>query len=55
MKAKWTDDTIYDALCERDEEFADDQDWFNQDDACDIKDKLRIDVEVDLYLGWEEE
>jgi len=49
---EWSDETIYDALCEWDEKFADDPNWFDEEDT-DMKDELRTAVE--LHLGWEEE
>ena len=47
---EWDDDTIYDAICEWDDKFADDPDWFDEEDT-DVKDSLRYDVEV--HLGWD--
>ena len=47
---EWDDDTIYDAICEWDDKFADDPDWFDEEDT-DVKDRLRDDVAV--HLGWD--
>ena len=47
---EWDDDTIYDAICEWDDKFADDPDWFNEEDT-DVKDSLRDNVCGHLGLG----
>jgi hypothetical protein len=47
----WDDDTIYDAICEWDDKFADDPNWFNEEDT-DVKDSLRD--RVCAHLGWQE-
>ena len=47
---EWDDDTIYDAICEWDDKFADDPNWFDEEDT-DVKDSLRDDVCEHLGLG----
>lgn len=47
---EWDDDTIYDAICEWDDKFADDPDWANEEDT-DVKDSLRDQVCMHLGLG----
>jgi len=44
---EWDDDTIYDAICEWDDKFVHDPNWFNEEDT-DVKDSLRDAVEVHL-------
>lgn len=57
----WDDDTIYDAICEWDDKFADDPNWFDEE-YTDVKDSLRDRVCIHLgleglgeLLGWEKE
>ena len=47
---KWDDDTVYDAICEWDDKFADDPNWFDEEDT-DVKDSLRDRVCIHLGLG----
>ena len=47
---EWDDDTIYDAICEWDDKFADDPNWFDEEDT-DVKDSLRDRVCIHLGLG----
>jgi hypothetical protein len=49
-ETKWDDDTVYDAICEWDDKFADDPNWADEEDT-DMKDSLRDQVCMHLSLG----